>query len=422
MFLTIALIVKNEIKHIHKCMESLCELRKHMDFQLIITDTGSDDGTDTAAEKYADVFQRFEWCDDFSAARNESLKAAEGKWYMFLDADEYLCEPEKLAAFFNSGEYKKYRSAAYIQRNYYSEEGGGYADAYIGRMTRIFPETCFKGRVHESLYPLYEPMKMLGFHVDHYGYVRENGVNKDKSRRNLKLLMLEYESGNVTDTLITQIADGFMNLGEFERCTAFCEENTDKVSGIYRYILLARRVTGHIMLKEYDAALSAAAAYSDGHKEQGLDLEIYYNKGVCLYSLGRDRECAETFAEYAQLYERLNSDREKYAASEYEQLYSDKPSLARAAAMSYEAACREYMSGERNYKRLYDCMKAAAQVSSLLGEGQAMGAAYYIYAYSCAVNKSRDFVGALRMFAASAPQFAAEAKELLGFAKSVMGQ
>ena len=422
MLLTIALIVKNEIKHIQKCMDALSELRKLMDFQLIITDTGSDDGTDTVAEKYADVFQRFEWCDDFSAARNESFKAAKGKWYMFLDADEYLCEPEKLADFFNSGEYKKYRSAAYIQRNYYSQEGGGYADAYISRMTRIFPETRFKGRVHEGLYPIYEPVKMLGFHVDHYGYVRENGVNEEKSRRNLKLLMLEYGAGNITDTLITQIADGYMNLGEFRQCIEFCTENGGKTGGIYRYILLARRVTAHILLKEYDEALKTAEEYSDGHEEQGLDLEIYYNKGVCLYSTGRHRECAEAFAAYAQLYERLNRDRERYAATEYEQLYADRASLARAADMAYEAACSEYASGERGYMRLYDCMKAAAQVSSLLGEGQAMAAAYYIYAYSCAVNKSRDFVQALRMFAASAPQFAAEAKELLGFAKSVMGQ
>ena len=32
----------------------------------------------------------FKWIDDFSAARNESLKYANYEWILTLDADEYL--------------------------------------------------------------------------------------------------------------------------------------------------------------------------------------------------------------------------------------------------------------------------------------------------------------------------------------------
>ena len=39
----------------------------------------------------AEVYN-FEWCDDFSAARNESIKYANHQWILLLDADEFVDE------------------------------------------------------------------------------------------------------------------------------------------------------------------------------------------------------------------------------------------------------------------------------------------------------------------------------------------
>ena len=88
--LSIGMIVKNEEKKLEKCLRAVEPLRQAIDCELLIADTGSVDGTRAIAEKYADKVIDFPWVNDFSAARNAVLEIASGKWYFWLDADEYL--------------------------------------------------------------------------------------------------------------------------------------------------------------------------------------------------------------------------------------------------------------------------------------------------------------------------------------------
>ena len=46
--------------------------------------------SDEDAEKYADILFDFVWKDDFSKARNAVMDKCSGKWYLSIDADEYL--------------------------------------------------------------------------------------------------------------------------------------------------------------------------------------------------------------------------------------------------------------------------------------------------------------------------------------------
>jgi glycosyltransferase involved in cell wall biosynthesis len=56
---------------------------------MIVVDTGATDNTkQIAIEHGAHVFD-FQWCDDFSAARNSASKCT-GEWWMWLDADDDL--------------------------------------------------------------------------------------------------------------------------------------------------------------------------------------------------------------------------------------------------------------------------------------------------------------------------------------------
>lgn len=86
----------------------------------LITCTGSTDRTKEIALKYTDKVYDFEWINDFAAARNFGLEKAKGKWFMFLDADEYMDEDcSEMVSFFSMPElYEKYNSASYIIRNY----------------------------------------------------------------------------------------------------------------------------------------------------------------------------------------------------------------------------------------------------------------------------------------------------------------
>jgi tetratricopeptide (TPR) repeat protein len=80
------MIVKNEAEHLPRCLASV----KDKVDEIIILDTGSTDNTIEIAQSFQAQVEHFTWCNDFSAARNQSLKYASGDWVLVLDADEVL--------------------------------------------------------------------------------------------------------------------------------------------------------------------------------------------------------------------------------------------------------------------------------------------------------------------------------------------
>lgn len=89
--ISLVLIVKNEEKDLARCLDSFKDIVKEM----IVVDTGSTDRTVEIAKSFGARVEYFEWCDDFAAARNESLKYATCEWILRTDADEYIEEQEK---------------------------------------------------------------------------------------------------------------------------------------------------------------------------------------------------------------------------------------------------------------------------------------------------------------------------------------
>ncbi len=84
------MIVKNEEKMLERTLPNLVKLVD----EVIIVDTGSADDTKKIAQKYTSKIYDFPWINDFSAARNESLKFAEGDWVIWVDADEFVKEED----------------------------------------------------------------------------------------------------------------------------------------------------------------------------------------------------------------------------------------------------------------------------------------------------------------------------------------
>ena len=79
-------IVKNEQENIRRSIESL----KNQYDELIVIDTGSEDGTVDVVRSLGGKVFVYPWQDDFAAARNFALAKATGDWLIFLDADEYF--------------------------------------------------------------------------------------------------------------------------------------------------------------------------------------------------------------------------------------------------------------------------------------------------------------------------------------------
>jgi len=67
-FYSIGIIFKNEIRCLERCMKSLQPLREAVPCELVMADTGADDGSREIAEKYADILFDFPWINDFSCS------------------------------------------------------------------------------------------------------------------------------------------------------------------------------------------------------------------------------------------------------------------------------------------------------------------------------------------------------------------
>ena len=84
------MIVKNEEQDIRRALS----WGKGIVSEQIVVDTGSTDNTVQIAEEMGAKVFHFEWCDDFSAAKNYAIEQASGDWIAFLDADEYFSEQD----------------------------------------------------------------------------------------------------------------------------------------------------------------------------------------------------------------------------------------------------------------------------------------------------------------------------------------
>jgi len=84
------MIVKNEEENIRLCLDSV---KDDVD-EIIIVDTGSTDKTVGICKEYTNQVYFYKWNDDFSEARNESIKYATKDWILILDADELIPKGE----------------------------------------------------------------------------------------------------------------------------------------------------------------------------------------------------------------------------------------------------------------------------------------------------------------------------------------
>lgn len=190
--LSLCMIVKDEEEMLPGCLEAA---RPHVD-EIIVVDTGSSDRTVEIAESFGAKVIHFPWNGSFSDARNVSLDAACGGWVMYLDADEHLvCEDApRLRALLHQVWREGFEL---IETNYTGgDESGSAVNHMTLRIWRNRPEYRFEGRIHEQKrgnMPAYLPERFAptDIRVLHYGYLKSRISEKEKSRRNLDLLLQE---------------------------------------------------------------------------------------------------------------------------------------------------------------------------------------------------------------------------------------
>ena len=235
--LTISLLISNRPDTIPRCLDSLYQIRKLIPSELILIDTSKNPEVHEMLLEYTDQVYEFEWCHDFAKARNEGLKRARGKWFMFLDDDEWFTDIEELVKFFRSGEYLEYGRANYQVRNFYDPDYVQYSDCWVSRMNRIEEDSHFVGKVHEYMEPGRGKEKNISALAFHSGYVFMTEEDRLKhAERNIVLLQqaLQEEPDNLR--WMTQLAQEYRSKLDWETLVSYCKAQMEKLESQEEYV------------------------------------------------------------------------------------------------------------------------------------------------------------------------------------------
>lgn len=185
--LSLCMIVKNEEKYLEDALKSAQDVVD----EIIIVDTGSADATVEIARRYGAKVYFKEWTDDFSAARNESIKHATGDWVLILDADERIPDDYKdnLRALLAPTD-QPVCYLIYIRNFMDGMHQSSMLGHYMARLFRKTHETKFVGVVHEQFYPSWGQITIPenSFYLTHLGYTDKQVKIAKSENRNLPLV------------------------------------------------------------------------------------------------------------------------------------------------------------------------------------------------------------------------------------------
>lgn len=213
--LSLCMIVKNERENLPRCLASA---KPYVD-EMIVVDTGSEDGTPEIARHYGANVRYFEWCDDFAAARNYAISQASGNWILMLDADEELVvESEDFFRTLASQSEVIAYNFAYTEVNDYLKK----TPTYRTSLFRNIPGLRYASRLHEYL--AYQNQSIgaeylshtSSIKIVHYGHFKQQ-VKQKIITRNLPILECMRQEEELSNRLLHCLAAMYAETGQLEK-------------------------------------------------------------------------------------------------------------------------------------------------------------------------------------------------------------
>ncbi len=340
------MIVKNEEKHIEKCLNSA----KNFVDEIIIVDTGSSDKTREIAKKFTDKIFEFNWVNDFSKARNFSISKASSDWILVLDGDETieeidfkklkaLIETENDAAYMIHRNYTNdYACSGFIsikESDYSFKEAEGFFDVKIIRLFRNDPHYVFDGIIHEtpdkSIFENSKRISNTSLVIHHFGNLDKNLV---AAKKNSYIDLLRERVNNndfqekTEDYVLFELASELMRLGRFSEAESYLikantlvekPEYLLQLGGLYIHLKkldLAERVLikASNIKKSFDACNNLGIVYA---------MKKEYNRAVKKFqdALDINPNDASIYMNFANLYKEMGKkDKQQFYLEKYHAL------------------------------------------------------------------------------------------------------
>lgn len=208
--LSIIIPTLNSERYLARCLDSIL-MQTFKDFEIIIIDGQSVDGTMNLVKKYTDGYSNIWFTHDndngIYDAINKGIKVAKGTWLYFLGSDDCLYTNNVLESVF-SGAYSQYDI---VYGNVHSETLG---EEYDGRFD--FEKLLTKNICHQAIFFKKEVFKKTGMfytgykaHADwehNVKWMKDNSIHKlfvDKT-------IAFFGSGGLSSTYKDVLFDNFM--------------------------------------------------------------------------------------------------------------------------------------------------------------------------------------------------------------------
>lgn len=276
--LSVAMIVRDEAELLPEFLDAVNDWVA----EVCLVDTGSRDGTVAIARDRGCRVFSFPWCDDFAAARNESLRHCTADWVLVLDADERIAREDRdaIGVLIAGPRNRAYRLTT---RNYTNAAhlcdfvlcaaedrmARGFAGWFPSTKVRLFPNgsgAAFEGRIHELVNDSLERAGITILAADvpvhHYPLLRTPERLRGKHELYLRLGHRKMESEPDNPQAWVELGRQYVETGDFGQAAAAYRE-------------AARRAPSSAeVLKELGAVLLLAGRDSDAEKALALAVQL----------------------------------------------------------------------------------------------------------------------------------------------------
>ena len=261
------------------------------------------DETPRIVEAFGGRLFHFPWCDDFSAARNQSLRHARGDWLFWMDSDDAILPACGAAARLVDCEIPPHILGFIMQVHCpgFGEDGGPDFDVTMVDHVKQFrnrPDLRFDHRIHEQILPAIRAaggeVAWTDFYVVHSGSDQSPEGQAKKLERDLRILHVELaERPEHPFTLF--------NMG-----MTYCHASRYAEAVDYLRRGIARSGSGEPHLRKASALLAFALMRLGRHDEAmetlrrgralfPRDTELRFREGVLLHELGHLHEARQAY-------------------------------------------------------------------------------------------------------------------------------
>ena len=298
--LSLCMIVRDNARTLPACLESI---RTWVD-EMIVVDTGSVDETPRIVESFGAKLFHFPWCDDFSAARNESLRHATGDWLFWMDSDDTI-PPECGRGLRELVENQNDPSVVAYVMQVHCPGGGEPADRELNvtvvdhvKLFRNLPELRFDGRMHEQILGA---IRRLGgdvawteLYVVHSGSDQSPAAQARKLERDLRLLTLELAERPEHPFTLFNLGMTHVHANRFGDGAEYLRRSISRSNPGESHLRKAFALLVYAEMRQSHHAQALEAC----RRGRGLfprDLELRFREGVLFHEIGRLDEARNAY-------------------------------------------------------------------------------------------------------------------------------